>query len=207
MRYLIGNDSRVTIAYLKKHISDLGMLLCPKPGLTFPDIPFACDNGVYSAWTKGKCWDNGMDTAYRTMLSKLPIDRKPLWVLLPDAVANWKRTLELGRLYYPLLRQIEVPVRLALQDGCDFEETLELEPDWVFVAGSTQWKESNIHAATEFFKPKGIYVHVGRVNTGRRLILCQSAGVDSVDGTTLNKFRDKTIGVIRDTLHQECLQL
>jgi hypothetical protein len=182
------------------------MLLTPTAWQT-PYTSYACDNGVYANFMKGRGWDNEMDVQYREMLSKLPADNPPMWVLLPDVVADWKATVELGRIYLPILKQLCIPVAVALQDGCDFNEALQFDPDWVFVGGSTEWKLANVSRICQFFRPKGIKVHVGRVNTARRVRLCQSAGADSCDGTTLNKFCNKNLPRVSRELHQGCFVL
>lgn len=148
-----------------------------------------------------------MHDDFMGMLSKIPTENPPEWVLLPDAVGDWARTVELAQIYLPIVRGLGYNVAVALQDGCEFDQVLDFDPQWVFVAGSTEWKECNIASSCEFFKPLGIRVHVGRVNTKRRLILCMSAGVDSCDGTTLNKFRDSTLPLVKHTLMQGCLHI
>jgi hypothetical protein len=203
---MIGSASIPSLKTIQTQIPNVGMLFQPTT-LRIPRCVYACDNGVYAAWTKERVWDQKMHTDYLNMLNRLPCDNPPKWVLLPDAVADWPRTRELASIYLPILRQRGYLVALALQDGCCFEEVLEISPDWVFVAGSTQWKEANILPICEFFKPRGIRVHVGRVNTKRRLVLCQSSGVDSVDGTTLNKFRNISLPVISSAMKQGCLQM
>lgn len=205
MRYFIGKYSLPCFQEIVAQIPDIGMLLGPLKSWQNPFSIYALDNGVYGAWTKGKIWDIEMEVNWLNMLSKIPAENHPVWVLLPDVVADWKATVELGKTYLPILRDKGLPVAIALQDGCDFQEALEMEPDWVFVAGSTEWKEANIAKVCQSFHAHNIGVHVGRVNTRRRLMLCQSAGVDSVDGTTLNKFRDASLPLISKTLKQPCL--
>jgi hypothetical protein len=206
MRYLISSTSLPSFLRLKPHIDDLGMLLFPA-GWRTPYCNYACDNGVYVAWTRGKAWGEGMHRDYMGMLDKIPQELPPDWVLLPDAVANWPRTMELAQLYLPYLRERNLPVAIALQDGCDFAQALDFAPDWVFVAGSTEWKIANIGAACRFFHPLGVRVHVGRINTMQRMRLAQAAGVDSVDGTTLNKFPAGNLHRIKGSLQQPCLLL
>lgn len=221
MRYFIGSTSVPSFAAVTARIPDAAMLMCPGTWRT-PHSDYACDNGVKAAYDKSVDMDRGEaertyyrsfwwsvegDEQWRKMLFNLPVDNPPLWVLLPDVVADWPRTLELARLYLPLLRQVGVPVALALQDGCDFDEVLEIGPEWAFVGGSTDWKLANVHAICEFFHVHNIRVHVGRVNTMQRMRLCQSAGADSVDGTTLNKFRDATLPRISRAINQPCLQI
>ena len=206
MRYLIGSASLPSFEKIQARIPDCGMLLQPKSWRK-PHGVYACDNGVYAAWIKGRGWDQQMHNDYLRMLAKISRDNLPLWVLLPDAVANWHRTVELARIYLPIIRQAGLAVAIALQDGCSFEQALEFTPECAFVAGSDRWKEDNVAPACSFFRPKGISVHVGRVNTRRRLIICQIAGADSVDGTSLNRWRNANLALIANTLRQRCLNL
>jgi hypothetical protein len=53
------------------------------------------------------------------------------------------------------------------------------ETDVVFVGGSFDWKWDNLLMWTRNF-PR---VHVGRVNTEKRLWMAHEAGVESCDGT------------------------
>lgn len=200
MQYLIGSTSRPAYDRLASAIDGLGMLLAPGRGWRTPFSTYACDNGVYGAWLRGEVWGERMDRAWLKMLAKIPTHDPPLWVLLPDAVANWPRTVELARQYLPLVRAKGLPIAIAIQDGCEFDEVLEMEPEWVFVAGSTQWKLENLARVSAFFGALDIGVHVGRVNTRRRLKACIAANIESVDGTTLNKFPTETLRRIRRTL-------
>lgn len=205
MLYLMGgNVGRPRLNYVRSGIPDIGILL--SPGMHRPNgSVFACDNGVYAAFVLGRTWGGeAMHAAYMKMIGTCHPD-DPLWVLLPDVVANWRATVDLGNLYLSILRLRGFRTCIALQDGCDFDEAREMGTDAVFVVGKTPWKEANIHAAREAFPDK--LVHVGRVNTARRLRICQSAGVDSVDGTTLNKYPVKTLPLIAKTLRQPCLHL
>jgi hypothetical protein len=206
VRYMIGSISTTALGAIQAEIPDVCMMLSPA-GWRAPRCSYACDNGVYGAWTRGKVWDQEMHCAYLDMLSKVPPDNLPIFVLLPDAVADWDRTVELAGIYLPMIRQKGFRVAIALQDGCSFEQVMDYDPDWVFVAGSTEWKEDNIGPACEFFHARGIKVHVGRVNTRRRLRICQAAGVDSCDGTCLNKYMDANLSLIAETLKQPCLQI
>ncbi len=204
MMYLLGSASVPQVAQAKEQIDSVGMLLSPASWRT-PHCPYACDNDVFTNWQKGRVWGQEMHCAWLEMLDKIPADNPPMWILLPDAVADWPRTVELASLYLPVLRQRGLPVALALQDRCDFEQVADFSPNWVFVAGSTEWKEANMHAICDYFKPRGIPVHVGRVNTMRRIWLCMSAGADSCDGTTLNKFPEKNLPRLARALKQSCL--
>lgn len=207
MLYMISKAGLPQLRQVESELGDVGMVLMPGPGWQNPTCPYALDNGVFHNWQKGRLWGQEMHCEWLQMLGKVPADRPPLWVLLPDAVMDWPRTLELIGIYLPVVRAKGWPVAIALQNGCDFNEVLGFGPDWVFVGGDDDWKEANVGRACEFFHAHQVNVHCGRVNTARRIRLCQSAGVDSVDGTTLNKFRDATLPLVRDTLSQGCLVL
>lgn len=81
-------------------------------------------------------------------------------------------------MYSPNLRQTGWPLAFAVQDGMTFDD---VPADCVlFLGGSTEWKEAAIKPWCLRFPGR---VHVGRVNTWRRLMACYEAGAISVDGT------------------------
>jgi hypothetical protein len=110
-----------------------------------------------------------------------PYSKRCLFVVVPDrpfdagdTLALWdywhhKLRRQLGR--FDNLAQVRKPwlgLAFAAQDG---QESLPLpdEADWVFIAGSTEWKLSGAAAdvmqqAWEARK----YIHIGRVNSQRR---------------------------------------
>ena len=207
--YCVGSMAKPTFESTLKEIPNLGMILSPMSWRN-PFCHFACDNDVFNAFNKGILWNEEMNYKYMSMLEKLNNEQTRnllLWVLSPDAVGDWESTIKLAKKYVPLLQSKGLPVAIALQDGCKFDEALAFSPDCVFVAGSTEWKLKNIKSVCNYFKPHGISVHVGRVNTRRRLIHCKSSGADSADGTVLNRFRNKNIRMIRNVLQQNCFQL
>jgi hypothetical protein len=61
----------------------------------------------------------------------------------------------------------------------------------LFIGGTSEFKcgEQARRLVVEA-KRQGKWVHMGRVNTDQRMRLAQSWGVDSVDGTSVSRFRD-----------------
>jgi EAL domain-containing protein (putative c-di-GMP-specific phosphodiesterase class I) len=58
--------------------------------------------------------------------------------------------------------------------------------DWLFIGGSTEFKlGSTARECIKAAKSAGKKVHVGRVNTARRLNYCKMVGADTVDGTCI----------------------
>jgi hypothetical protein len=128
-----------------------------------------------------------------------------------DAAATWKRS----RPWLPRIRQLGYPAALVAQDG------LEHQPiDWdafdaLFIGGSTEWKLGpHARALAAAAKRHGKWVHVGRVNSLRRLRYAAAPpplglGADSSDGTFLTFGPDKNLpqllGWLRDVNHQGAL--
>jgi hypothetical protein len=80
------------------------------------------------------------------------------------------------------------------QDGLENLVTPWDDFDVLFIGGSTEWKlGGHVRALTAEAKDHGKYVHMGRVNSGRRFAYAQLIGCDSADGTTLAKFPDATL--------------
>ena len=109
-----------------------------------------------------------------------------LFVSVPDKVGNALRTLDLWRV--GLWAQIEAmgfPVAFVAQDG---QELFPFPPadQWnvLFIGGTTAWKmsadaDSCIHRAQAL----GKRVHVGRVNSQKRMAHFALIGADTCDGT------------------------
>lgn len=140
-------------------------------------LPFALDNDAFSAWTSGKPWD---EQAWRGMLKTIAQSGlSPLWVLVPDVVANKEATLEKWDKFHSVVEAYGWPPAIAVQDGmtpADVPQTAQM----VFVGGNTEWKWRSLPTWTAAFPGR---VHVGRVNALERLHICERHGVRSVDGT------------------------
>lgn len=142
--------------------------------------PFAADNGCYA---RGPLLPN--TTAYNHLQQVLRSHPGCLFLPANDVVGDWQSTItafhEGGR---DLVRSLNVPVAIVLQDGASETSVPWSQIDAVFIGGTTNWKLSAgplIVAA----KRRGLWVHVGRVNSFKRILWAASLGVDSVDGTHL----------------------
>lgn len=139
----------------------------------FEFIPYGLDNERFTAgssWSESK-WIALLDWARLS-------GRPPLWVLVPDVVGDRERTLADYNRYYPLVRSYGWPVAFAVQDGMTASD-VPPTADVVFVGGTTDWKWATMAMWCASF-PR---VHIGRVNTYRRLWDCADAGAESTDGT------------------------
>lgn len=139
----------------------------------YPEIPYALDNGAFAkgaSWTP-EPWLSLLDWAYKSK-------QNPQWVLVPDVVGNKEGTLRRWEEFCPVAARYGWPLAFAVQDGM-VPSDVPSRADVVFVGGSTEFKLVTMANWCAHFP----HVHVGRVNTYNRLVLCWRAGVYSVDGT------------------------
>ena len=102
----------------------------------------------------------------------------------PDVVGDWEGTLKSSLPVIPTIRAMEYPVAIVLQDGATVETVPWDDIDAVFTGGSTEWKLSEeAYQLVKEAKFRGLWTHMGRVNSYRRLKAAALSGYDSVDGT------------------------
>lgn len=194
MRILVSGCT-VTVAQQYALRPDrLGVLLTPTGGHRVPEsMPFGCDNDCFA----------GLDAPkYLRFLAKLlTAERKPAWVTCPDVVGDMGETWALYDAWAPLLRSLGLPVALVLQDGLElFKHRARLpwvfgEVAAVFVGGSTPFKEGAFaRDICREARAAGKLVHVGRVNTRRRIrLLARWNCVDTIDGRNWSAWGGKKI--------------
>jgi len=156
------------------HLPSVDRQVEPRQG-----IPWALDNGVFGAWSGGKEWSE--EPLYRYLDNYAAWN--PLWVVVPDWVGDRDETLRRWDQHAPALKAFGVKLAMAVQDGMTPAD-VPAECAVVFVGGSTSWKWRSLPMWTAAFKR----VHVGRVNSLRLLLMAETAGAESCDGT--GWFRD-----------------
>jgi hypothetical protein len=121
---------------------------------------------------------------------------RPLFVSVPDVVADSRTTAYLWGVWADAVRRRGLPLAFVAQNGCNHPR---MSPPWhefdaVFIGGDTAWKLGpEARRIVRVCKGRGKWVHMGRVNTLRRLRYAESIGVDSVDGTGWVKWRDANL--------------
>jgi hypothetical protein len=160
--------------------------------------PWAADNGAFTGKFQPEWF-------YDWLLDMRTYVATCLFVASPDRVSDAAETMRLYAIHAPLIRSLGYPVAFVAQDG---QQAYELPDDYdaLFVGGTTDWKlgpsaDACIYAA----KRTGRWVHVGRVNTQRRIRHFQRIGADSVDGTSVCFGPDKNYPVIDAQLAQPVL--
>lgn len=178
MRVMPSNNGKALIHYwagaypgLLGHLYGLDGFRGP-----FPWLPYALDNGAFPAFTKGKAWDSG---GFLRLLDRAAAAQQaPLWVAVPDVVADRRATLSAWELWAPRVRGYGWPLAFVVQDGMKPAD-VPADADVVFVGGTTTWKRRTVPMwCREFTR-----VHVGRINTERWLWYCDHHGAESCDGT------------------------
>lgn len=128
-----------------------------------------------------------------------------LFATVPDVLCNPITTMFYYRYYAWRIKVIGYPVAFVAQDGQE-EHQLPPEYDWLFIGGSTAWKLSS-GADDCIFRAKnsGKRVHIGRVNSKKRIQHFMLVGADSADGTHWKFEPDKAKERIPRWLVQEPL--
>ncbi len=149
-------------------------------------IPFAADNG---------CFQSLDAPAFLRMLAFLTdCESKPLFVVSPDVVGDWRETMRKFSVWGPVIRELGLPVALVGQDGLPVDSVPWKDIDAYFIGGTDKWKLTNdsrnlVHKARDREK----HVHMGRVNSCQRIHTATKWGCDTVDGTSFTWFADTLI--------------
>ncbi len=136
------------------------------------------------------CFQGLNEKAYVRMLYGIKDIPGCLFVVVPDVVGDHKRTFDWWRVWHEVVADTTGhPVAFVAQDGCERPPWEQM--DCLFIGGSTEFKCGDVaRALTIEAKRQGKWVHMGRVNTARRMKMARSWGVDSIDGTSVSMFRD-----------------
>ncbi len=173
-----ANNSGLIIGWLAgKYAGRIGWIMSPNDWKeTHHFMPYALDNGAFPAWDKKQPWDEAAFYKLRDRVKGRT--HKPLWIAVPDVVANREATLRSWFLHSPRVAKYGCPLAFVVQDGMTPDD-IPPNASVVFVGGTTDWKWQNLLMWTSDF-PR---VHVGRVNSERMLWMAHEAGAESCDGT------------------------
>jgi hypothetical protein len=188
---ILVSGATATVRQLSRQFPDhLGVLHTPQNGnrLCSLPLPWACDNSAFSNPDVDKFW--------KLCINSWAMDRHypPLWVAVPDVVGDHRATLasfgwwraywleEIGRIPFPLA--------FVLQNGCTVDEVPWDNIAAVFVGGDNDFKLRQSAPLIDATKSRDKLVHIGRVNTHRRLRYAFDLGADTVDGTNYSMFSE-----------------
>lgn len=163
----------------------IGRLVQPREfsnlkGLVESGLPWAADNDAFQGFKR---------EPFVKMLKALEGVPGCLFVAAPDVVADSARTITYFEEWAPIIRAHGLPVALVAQDG--LEQPPWADFDALFIGGSTVWKlGADARRLVAEARARGKWVHMGRVNSVRRLQYARSIDCDSVDGSGWARFSD-----------------
>jgi len=140
--------------------------------------PWLLDNGAFSDKWNESTWlaalDKWKDYAGTCIAA-----------VVPDVVGDAAATMARFDKYAPVIRAYGYPVAFVTQDGLRMEDVPWDSFDVLFVGGTDEHKFSDAYQFILEAKRRGVWVHVGRVNSAIRLAE-HFWMADSADGTTLS---------------------
>lgn len=166
----------------------LGWMVTPDMGNRLPDHGyFAIDCGMYGLVQRGI--PEKFDMArYERFIEKKQAEAgdRLLFVVTPDMPFSADGTIEAYERYGQRTKATGARTAFVTQDGMQSEDIPWRDVDAIFVGGSTEWKlgQESVALMSEAHR-RGKWVHVGRVNSGKKFRAAVSAGADSADGTFL----------------------
>ncbi len=140
---------------------------------------WAADNGCF---TQGQAFSADRFARWLDRQSRTNC----LFVVAPDVPFDAKATLAQFWEWSVRIRSMGFTVALAAQNGLEDIGVPWVLLDALFLGGDTEWKLG--HAAGNLSwqaKAEGKWLHMGRVNSRKRMERAVAMGCDSVDGTFL----------------------
>jgi hypothetical protein len=159
---------------------DLPAMVTPNMGNRLPPGQmWAADNGRFSAPEKYT------DAGYLLWLGTRYAE-SCLFATAPDVVGDAAATLALSAPMFEPIRAAGYRVALVAQDGLEHLTVPWDRFDVLFIGGTTAWKLGEAcRVIVAEAKRRGVWVHMGRVNSLKRMRYAESIGCDSADGTVL----------------------
>lgn len=179
----------------------LGCIVTPAQGNRVPpEAAWCADNGVY-----GKGWPG--HTAWFRWLTKRPDRGRCAFAVAPDVVGDAAATLTRSLPWLPRIRALGIPAAYVAQDGQEALPVPWRSLDVLFIGGTTEWKLGpHAQALAAEARRHGKPVHVGRVNSLKRMRWARHIGATSADGTILAMYPDRrlpdVLGWVSDARNQ-----
>jgi hypothetical protein len=160
----------------------LGQIVTPAAGNRLePGVRWVADNGVFGGTYPG-------DDAYLAWLGKQAIatDAACDFAVAPDVVCDAAATYKRSMPMLARIRAVVGHVAYVGQNGATIGSLPWGLFDVLFLGGDDTWKlGADGRALTAEANGRGMPVHMGRVNSHRRLRYAAAIGCASVDGTYL----------------------
>ena len=184
IKYISGVSSSALLEVAAAN--DIGILLTPDTAYAGPRYEKVVDQ--YPHWAADNGCFNHPNRSVDSMLEWLSLHprKDAAFFPAPDVVGNAKETLARSLPVLPLIRKLGHKAAFVIQNGIEETQIPWDEVDCMFIGGDTAFKLSDAaKSLTAEAKARGKWVHMGRVNSYKRLTLANSWGCDSADGTFL----------------------
>lgn len=159
---------------------DLGYIDTPHQQNTRPlGVTWCADNGCFSSRFEESHWWAFLkrNAAYADSCK---------FAVAPDVVGDAAATIARSAPWMPKIRALGYPVAFVGQDGLEDLAVPWGDFDAFFIGGSTEWKLGSAAAdLARAARKRGKWVHMGRVNSKKRITYADSIGCHSADGTFL----------------------
>jgi hypothetical protein len=176
MKILLDQSPAKIAELTARYGYEFWQLRTPLTRYAYAGKPYGLDNGCFSQFDK------------QTWLRMIGEARKvaPIFACAPDIVGDAQRTIELFDQFYGDM--LGVPKALVLQDGIGNCTIPWNRITAVFIGGSDAFKVSaECRSACKAAKMLDKWVHVGRVNTAKRVR--DWIGIaDSIDGSGISMY-------------------
>lgn len=169
----------------------IGFIDTPAQGNLRPaGVSWCADNGCFSdKWDEGK-WlafleANSGDAATCSFAT------------LPDVVGDATATLGKSQPWISRVKELGYPVALVAQDGQEDVPIPWEEIDALFIGGTTEFKLGQFsRELVSEANRRGLWTHMGRVNSRKRFRYASFIGCDSADGTFLTFAPDANLPIL-----------
>ena len=181
MKFLSGAINATVLANPRP---DLGLMIQPGMGNNVAPLQFWDWGGDNGCFAQGDKFVPGDWLEWAAGLRRFR--ERCLFMVAPDVILDAEATLVRSLPFLPTIRQLGFPAAFVTQNGCRSDLVPWELTDCLFVGGDDVWKLGEMSwALVAEAKRRGKFVHMGRVNSFRRLKACALSGVDSADGTYL----------------------
>lgn len=141
---------------------------------------WAMDNDAFSAWNADR-FKRALD-----YYADLP---NCLFVVVPDVLCDATATRERFETWHAHVATYGYPLAYVAQNGQRREDVPFSQIGALFIGGDNAFKLGASAAGLVLeAKARGLWVHMGRVNSQKRIRYARAIGCDSVDGTRTVRF-------------------
>lgn len=146
---------------------------------------YALDNGAWTAFQRSEPFD---ERAFSVALAQLGGGAD--WTVVPDIVAGGVASLAYSMAWLGRVLDATPVALVAVQNGMEPHHVAQLLGPRVglFVGGDTPWKLATLPQWCALGRARGCIVHVGRVNSAKRIHLCAYYGATSFDGSSASRY-------------------